>query len=388
MSELYENLKKGLEEDPRTADYSLKEVEDTIEYIESFINRLKQVKVIENNEERELNQLELFIAINELVANRVYEDNINSHDIVGVCTSGKAVCEGFCKMTQLLCKQFGIKTLYKHSVPYDEQKQPVSEGHGNMEIFIKDKNGNLHCLHYDPTIDCLKDKESMTYNTTLIPDENIQKYQYTQQWTPPSNATWEDLAKGVFLEEQDQKLTPSYMDEILGTDRLGRFRPDLIEMANCMELEYDSDLSTKEQCLELYAKLIDKYQQAKLPIENKEFLEALVNVQKAMLLYNTRLSMQEINETTRKTLKDRVELSKTMQQNVWSKECKSSFIVDIVNGEFNYEEELEKLTPSINTQSLGRETLTELNDTTYLDETEKQEQRDIENMQNRGTQEK
>ena len=155
-----------------------------------------------------------------------------------------------------------------------------------------------------------------------------------------------------------------------------------------MELEYDSDLSTKEQCLELYGKLINKYQQAKFPIDNKEFLEALVNVQKAMLLYNTQLSMQEMNETTRKILKDRIELSKTMQQNVWSKECRSAFIVDIVNGEFNYEEELEKFTRSANTQSLGKETLTELNDTIYLDETEKQEQRDIENIQNRETKKK
>ena len=39
-------------------------------------------------------------------------------------------------------------------------------------------------------------------------------------------------------------------------------------------------------------------------------------------------------------------------------------------------------------QQLGRETLEELNDTVYLDETENQEQRDIENMQNRETQEK
>ena len=39
-------------------------------------------------------------------------------------------------------------------------------------------------------------------------------------------------------------------------------------------------------------------------------------------------------------------------------------------------------------QKLGRETLEELKDTTYLDETEKQEQRDLENMQNRETQEK
>ena len=99
--------------------------------------------------------------------------------------------------------------------------QPVSEGHGNMEIFIKDKKRNLHCLHYDPTIDCLKDKDVMTYNTTLIPDENIQKYQYTQIWEVQNNATWENLAEGVSLEDQDQKLTPSYMDEILGTDRLG-----------------------------------------------------------------------------------------------------------------------------------------------------------------------
>lgn len=39
-------------------------------------------------------------------------------------------------------------------------------------------------------------------------------------------------------------------------------------------------------------------------------------------------------------------------------------------------------------QKLGRETLEELKDTTYLDETEKQEQRDIENMHNKGIQEK
>lgn len=68
----------------------------------------------------------------------------------------------------------------------------------------------------------------------------------------------------------------------------------------------------------------------------------------------------------------------------------------LLNKNAKLEVELPKTSPefasremkSKDIQDLGRETLTELDETFYLDETEKQEQRDFENMQNRETQEK
>lgn len=337
-----EEIRKAIGKDARTQKYKQEEIDIAVAQIVEFLNKLKQMKVIETNQERPLNQLEQFIAINEFVTNRVYEDINTSHDIVGACVTGKAVCEGFCKLTQLLCEQVGIKTLYKHSVPKEKNGQIVSPGHGNMEIFVKDKKGNLHCLHNDSTIDSLKDKDIMTYNTTLIPDENINQYKYVQEWDPRTNAVWIDVSEGVTLKEQDEQLTPSFMDEILGIDRLERIRPHLIEMAICMGLDGEIDLSTKEQCLELYGKIYNKYQKVKLPIDNEEYLEALINVQKATLAYETNLSLQEIEEKSKQIIRDRIQASVTMQQRDWDGECGKSFIVDIQKGEFNYDEELEK----------------------------------------------
>lgn len=59
-------------------------------------------------------------------------------------------------------------------------------------------------------------------------------------------------------------------------------------------------------------------------------------------------------------------------------------LMNAVNNELEKKEAEHNEPESV--QQLGRETLEELNDTAYLDETEKQEQRDLENMQNRETQ--
>lgn len=390
-----EKIRKILMEDSRTEEYTQVEIEIAINQIVQFLNKLKELKVLEDNQERPLNQLESFVAINEFVTNRIYEESKKSHDVVGACVTGKIVCEGFCKLTQLLCNQVGIKNLYKNSRIHDKEGFPVCDEktgsplfHGNMEVFIKDKSGDIHCLHCDPTIDSLRGKDIMTYNATLIPDENIQKYKRTQVWEASVNRVWKDLVEGVTPESQNEKLTPDFMDEILGTDRLGDFRPPLIEMANCMELDGKMDLSTKDECLELYEKIYKEYQKAKLPIDNNEYLEALINVQKVTLAYETNLSSQEIEEKSKSIIKERIQASIGIQQEDWDSDCKSSFIVDVAIGKFDYETVLESCTSLTNTQRLGKETIEELEDTTYLDETEKQELVDIEKMQTKDTQEK
>lgn len=318
--------------------YSQEEEEIATKKIVDFLDMVKQMRVLEDNQERPLNELEKFIAIDEFVANREYLECKKAHDIIGVCNTGKGVCEGFCKLTELLCNQLGINTVYKHS-------NNKKGDHGNMEICLKDRNGKNHCLHYDPTIDCLCEKDIMTYNATLIPDDNVNKYYNKQNWYA------DDMLFINIMEGRTPSFKPGQVELFLGKteeeiekDRIEEYRPKIIKLANFMRVDYDTNLSTKEEILDSYEKIYNQYQENKQPIDNVEFLQALLNVQIANLSYNTNLSQEEIVEKSKKILRERIEKSIELQKERWESDCSDSFIVDIVNGKFDYNKELENAT--------------------------------------------
>lgn len=106
-------IEEILNENKSLGEYTEQDINNAQNEINNFLNRLKKLKVIEENGERPLNQLEQFLYIYEFVSNRVYEDVKTSHDIIGVLNTNKAVCQGFCPLLQLLCNQVGISTIYK-----------------------------------------------------------------------------------------------------------------------------------------------------------------------------------------------------------------------------------------------------------------------------------
>ena len=59
--------------------------------------------IYDDNVSRKLNNLELFVAIYEFVADRVYVEQDTSHDIIGTLITNKGVCQGYCQLMSFLC---------------------------------------------------------------------------------------------------------------------------------------------------------------------------------------------------------------------------------------------------------------------------------------------
>lgn len=112
-----ETIEEALEKEKSRgrSKYTEQDCKDANEIINQFLNKLKQLKILDGNEERPLNQLEKFLCIYEFVSNRVKEEAETSHDVIGVLKTNKAVCEGFSNLLQLLCNQVEISVIYKRS---------------------------------------------------------------------------------------------------------------------------------------------------------------------------------------------------------------------------------------------------------------------------------
>ncbi|MBR2705120.1 MAG: transglutaminase domain-containing protein [Clostridia bacterium] len=358
MDDVLTRIRKSIEESSyeTNEEYTKEEIEKAVQVITDFIVKLRRMTVEENGRRRALNELEKFLAINEFVTNRVYQENekgerLTSHNIVGVCNTGKAVCEGFCGLMHLLCSIEGIPVWHK-MCEAENKKTGISNYHGNLEVCIKDKEGNVHCLHVDPTIDCLDEKDILTYNATLIPDSNINKYRAIQRYTN-CNTIWLDLFNGTTPEHFAEVIKPTDM-ELISAELYGRRRQDieqekinayghqLIDMAEALRISVDEDIETAEQAVNLYRAICEVYEVAKEPIDNSEFLEALINVQTAYLEQDESIPAEKVSELSRMQIKARIEKSIEMQNNGnWDRDADKSFIVDIVNGKFDYMKQLQ-----------------------------------------------
>jgi len=320
-------------------DYSSEEINNAKSQWVNFLVELKKAKVREHGNERELNELEKFMYIYEFVADRVYEDTKTSHDVVGVLNTNKGVCEGFIKLLKSLCDEVGIKILYKNSYVNE-----TSDYHGNAEIYIEDKNGKKHCLHCDPTIDCRKtDEDVLKYNAMLIVDSDINRYYHTQIWDSSVG-----LYSNLFNRECDINIGISDMDKLMAEMRGedisvleesqdDRAREELKKISSFFDIKIDdNELDTSEKIREVYRKLYQYYQEAQVPIDNNEFVEALINVQISKLM-NGGLSFYEAQRKGKEIIKERMKKSIEAQKEFWNNENGNSFMFDIVNGKFDFE---------------------------------------------------
>ena len=388
---MMKTIEETLEEVKSRGKYTEQDCQDANEKINQFLNKLKQLKVMDGNEERPLNQLEQFLCIYEFVSNRVKEKAETSNDVIGVIKTNKAVCAGFSSLLELLCNQVGISVIYKLSSVIE-----LESYHGNVEVFIVDKNGNNHCLHCDPYIDALEsENDVLKYNATLIADKDVNLFHHTQKFDALPlyfNDFFEGRENTSFEIPYIKRIRAEMFGESveeLQQEQDEDSRKKLIETMKLFYMdESECKMETHSEMEETYRNLYQQYKQASKPIENSEFLTALYNVQKAQLYYEGELSPEQIEEKAFQIISSRIQASIEKQKELWNNENGISFMFDIVNGKFDYETVLESCTSLTNTQRLGKETIEELEDTTYLDETEKQELVDIEKMQTKDTQEK
>ena len=294
-----EMIYKYINQDPQSINYSTEEIRKAVEMIKRFIGRLENCRIEENGKQRKLSQVEEFALIYDYVSNRKYAEKADSHSIVGALNSGYSVCEGFTKLSEVLCALRGIPFLYKHvTTGYG-----VDE-HGNFQVIVSDNNGIKHCLHCDPTIDCLKDpksdpeilpaeeKDTFTYNAFLIETKSIKDYCKRQEPSPGSLSTslfWkiavddqspEELKKELEDVSDEKMIIPSMMgqskQDVINSE-YARIRDGIADVSDFFGME-TPNLDSNEQVLEAYKMLFKRYEKLDIPIDRNELFDSIRKV--------------------------------------------------------------------------------------------------------------
>jgi len=268
--------------------YDIKEINRALDYLNSFVNKINNLYVIEDDKKRKLNQLETFICIYDFVTNRNYNNDLTSQDIIRAINNDCFVCITFSKMIKVLCDEFNIPCIIKYSTV-------IEVGHANNEVIISDKKGNIHMLHVDATRDCLnhvaqsaKKYQNITrINGMLILEDDVNKYYKKQRYFDRMvQATFYRLVNDVRpqelfeMTEEDELLYDSFLEMII--DKIDYLSPSLIEI--CKYLNIDYKLNTYENIISTYSQLQQKYKQINNPIGFEELFESMRNAYMALLM--------------------------------------------------------------------------------------------------------
>ncbi|MBO6145748.1 MAG: hypothetical protein J6O62_03015 [Bacilli bacterium] len=316
MEKIIEELKKYMNENNPTSKYSEEEYIKAATILSEFFDKLDNMRIYKENN-RKLNKLERFIEIYNFVGNRVYKEQGSSHDLIGVLLTDKSVCQGFCQLMEFICKRENIPFLYKNVYTYDENDKAIGS-HGNFEVIVQDNNGNKHCLHCDPTIDCPKTKEDvLSYNAFLIEDKEINSYYHTQEGEGDTGF-YMDLMSNIeiyinkmdFVDEVYTLFNPK--DEIIQT-RYDNLRQRIIKLNEFFKFDLDlNENSTKSEIKEAYRLLKKKYEEISNGIDKNELTNAILNVCVSEKVYDDRtnveksvkMGIEEYNKKAEKTNKN------------------------------------------------------------------------------------
>lgn len=160
-----------------SSNYSEEQIEYVAEYFCILFSNLDKLKMEDNNECRDLSELEkfLYMYINIISIMKDDEDKNTSHDIIGTILTKKAMCQGYSTIMEFICKELSIPFLYKRT------EVNGIRSHGNFQVILKDKDNIKHCLHCDPYIDSPSNtNDTITFNATLISADDINNYHNKQ----------------------------------------------------------------------------------------------------------------------------------------------------------------------------------------------------------------
>ncbi len=306
--------------------YSDLEIAQAATKVKNFIDNLNNMIIYENENSRKPTELEIFSSMYEFVANRVYVEQDTSHDIIGTLITDMGVCQGYCQLMSFLCEYFNIPFLYKRSETFDEYKNPLGS-HANFEVIVHDKNGGLHCLHCDPTIDSPKDKNDwLGFNAFLIQDSDINNYYHKQipSGTDISSFYYnflssENFDKSIFLLNQvnpiEQMISGKSEEEIIG-EHFEKLRDNLISLNSFFGMNVDFKNLSHTQLLDAYKEMYEYYRNISQPINPEELKEAIINAKTSNIIFENNIVPDEASIISQQIFGLR--LKKTLDQ---QKEC-------------------------------------------------------------------
>lgn len=298
--------------------------------IKGFFDKLNNMTIYENSIPRKLNNLELFVAIYEFVANRVYVEQDTSHDIIGTLITNKGVCQGYCQLMSFLCESFNIPFLYKHTMTFDESENPL-DSHGNFEAIVQDENGFNHCLHCDPTIDSPKSEEDILgFNALLIHDSDINRYYHKQIPSGDSICTFYNN----FLSEQSFEQSILLLTQIKPIEQMifgkteeeiinGHFailKNNLVELSKFFRLNIDFNNLDNDQLIGAYRAMYEYYNSIAQPFAPEELMQAIKNVKTAEIMYENNISLDDASMQSQKTFEQRMSKSNEQHEKYWDKD--------------------------------------------------------------------
>lgn len=304
--------------------------------IYSFLSKLNNMVIYENNIPRKLNNLELFVAIYEFVSDRVYVEQDTSHDLIGTLITNKGVCQGYCQLMSFLCETFNIPFLYKHTETFDENKNPLGS-HGNFEVIIQDENGFNHCLHCDPTIDAPKNEgDILGYNTFLIQDNDINRYYHKQ--IPSGNSI--SVFYNNFLSEQAfeqsislltqvnpiEQMISGKTDEEIINDHLSVLKNNLIELNKFFRMNIEFNGIEGNQLINIYRAMYEYYTNISQPFTPEELTRAIKNVKTSEVMYEQHLSYDNASLQSERIYDQRITKSIAQHEKYWASDGGISFI--------------------------------------------------------------
>lgn len=316
--------------------YTDEELSKAAIQIKNFFNQLNNMVIYDDNMSRKLNNLELFVAIYEFVADRVYVEQDTSHDIIGTLITNKGVCQGYCQLMSFLCESFNIPFLYKNSETFDENKNPIGS-HGNFEVIVRDENGFYHCLHCDPTIDSPKhEADILGFNAFLIHDSDINRY-YHKQILSGNNIS---IFYSNFLDEQSfehsisllsqvnpiEQMTSRKTEEEIINGHFNKLKNNLFELNNFFRLNIDFNGLDNSQLIGAYRVMYKYYNSIAQPFASDELKQAIKNVKTSEFMYQYHLSFVDASMQSQQIFEQRMTKSIYQQEKYWENDGGKSFM--------------------------------------------------------------
>lgn len=304
--------------------YTDEELSKAAIQIKVFLDKLNNIVIYENDIPRRLNDLELFVAIYEFVANRVYVEQDTSHDIIGTLITKQGVCQGYCKLMSFLCESFNIPFLYKNTETFDENENPLGS-HGNFEVIVQDENGFNHCLHCDPTIDSPKNESDILgFNALLIQDNDINRYYHKQIPSGNSISTFynnflseQSFEQSISLLTQvnpiEQMISEKTEEEIIG-GHFTTLKNNLVELNKFFRLDIDFNNLDNAQLIDAYRAMYEYYNSIAQPFTPERLKQAIKNVKTAEIMYEHHTSFDDASMKSQKIFEQRMAKSINQQE--------------------------------------------------------------------------
>lgn len=305
--------------------------------IYNFLGKLNNMVIYENNVPRKLNNLELFVAIYEFVANKVYVEQKTSHDLIGTLITNKGVCQGYSQLMSFLCETFNIPFLYKKTEIIDENEQPDGS-HANFEVIVQDENGFNHCLHCDPSIDSPKNEDDILgYNAFLIQDKDINRF-YHKQF--PSGNSISVFYNTHFSSEQAfehsislltqinpiEQMISGKTDEEIINDHFSVLKNNLIELNKFFRMNIEFNGIEGNQLIDIYRAMYEYYTNISQPFTPEELTRAIKNVKTSEIMYEQHLSYADALLQSERIYEQRITKSISQHEKYWDNDGGISFI--------------------------------------------------------------